>query len=314
MTLNKKDDFGKTIGIWASIATIIGTCIAVIALVPAFGQWISPKEQSAIPQPTFTPVINFYPTQTEEVFIAPTNGDLATNTPEPAITPTNIPVEPKTIEQTDIYTIIIRSPNAEEHSGGLKVRLYAGNEPTAAKMQVFNAMKDVTDKWVPTRGDDGMGWFGNYEEDMFSNPEPLELTSGMYVLTAPYIVGHWGNEYLYGENTGEQHYLTFPVEEGLVTEITLRLALLEIGILTRDNQPANGVQLNIECLSNEYGLTTGKVSCGYQYEQTNAGGLASYVIAAGNYTVNVFWVGEFEFDEKINVTSTDKNRVVFTAP
>ena len=37
-------DIGKTIGIVASIATIIATCIAAIALIPAFGQWLSPRE------------------------------------------------------------------------------------------------------------------------------------------------------------------------------------------------------------------------------------------------------------------------------
>ena len=101
MTLNKKDDFGKIIGILASIATIIGTCIALIALIPAFGQWLSPKDQSIIIQPTFTPVANFYPTQTEETFITPTVNNLTTNTPTPTtIIPTNIPVEPKIIEQT----------------------------------------------------------------------------------------------------------------------------------------------------------------------------------------------------------------------
>ncbi len=33
-------DIGKLLGILASIAAIIGTCIAIIALIPAFGQWI----------------------------------------------------------------------------------------------------------------------------------------------------------------------------------------------------------------------------------------------------------------------------------
>lgn len=37
-------DIGKTLGILASIAVIIGTCIAAIALIPAFGSWLSPRE------------------------------------------------------------------------------------------------------------------------------------------------------------------------------------------------------------------------------------------------------------------------------
>jgi hypothetical protein len=37
-------EIGKTIGVWASIATIIGMCIAAVALIPEFGQWLSPRE------------------------------------------------------------------------------------------------------------------------------------------------------------------------------------------------------------------------------------------------------------------------------
>lgn len=38
------NDIGKTLGILASIAAIIGTCIAAIALIPAFGSWIDPRD------------------------------------------------------------------------------------------------------------------------------------------------------------------------------------------------------------------------------------------------------------------------------
>ena len=260
MTLNKKDDFGKIIGISASIATIIGTCIAVIALIPAFGQWLSPKDQSIIIQSTFTPVTNFYPTQTEETF-----NNLTTNTPAPTtIIPTNIPVEPKIIEQTDIYTIIVRSRNPEESSGGVKVKLYVGNEPSVSQLQVFKAIKDIKGRWVPSHEDN---WFENYSNKMFTNPEPLSLESGMYVLTDSEVIGKWGNDFLYSEGNGEEHYLTFPVEENLVTEITLHFAFLEIGVQTQNDQPVNGADLTILCMSSDYGLDIGKISCSdYQYK------------------------------------------------
>jgi len=39
-----KDNQHTKLAIWASIAGIIGVCIAAIALIPAFGSWLSPKE------------------------------------------------------------------------------------------------------------------------------------------------------------------------------------------------------------------------------------------------------------------------------
>lgn len=48
------DDIGKKIGIWASLATIIGVCVAIVALVPEFGQWLYPYTPSAESK---TPVI-----------------------------------------------------------------------------------------------------------------------------------------------------------------------------------------------------------------------------------------------------------------
>ncbi len=40
-----QNDMGKSLAILASIAAIIGACIAAIALIPAFGSWLSPREQ-----------------------------------------------------------------------------------------------------------------------------------------------------------------------------------------------------------------------------------------------------------------------------
>jgi len=41
---NDTNESVKMIGTLASIATIIGVCIAIIALIPAFGQWLNPRE------------------------------------------------------------------------------------------------------------------------------------------------------------------------------------------------------------------------------------------------------------------------------
>lgn len=71
----------KVIGLLASISTIVGTCIAVIALIPAFGQWLNPHN------PAETPIV---PTNT--YFIPTLTSVVSTTTPnimyaEPPQTP-----------------------------------------------------------------------------------------------------------------------------------------------------------------------------------------------------------------------------------
>ena len=61
---------GKTIGILASLATITGVCIAAVALIPEFGQWLLPRE--AIPSSTVAPEIPGAPAMTTTPQLEPT--------------------------------------------------------------------------------------------------------------------------------------------------------------------------------------------------------------------------------------------------
>jgi hypothetical protein len=72
-------DFGKTLGILASIAAIIGTCVAVIALIPAFGSWLSPRE----------PIQYVAPSNNGSPNTSPDNPNPAPQ--EPVVIPTNPP-------------------------------------------------------------------------------------------------------------------------------------------------------------------------------------------------------------------------------
>jgi len=65
-------DFGKILGILASIAAIVGTCVAIIALIPAFGQWVA--------------IIN----DTPNIIASSTSVSIAT-VPHTKIPPTNLP-------------------------------------------------------------------------------------------------------------------------------------------------------------------------------------------------------------------------------
>lgn len=81
-------DLGKKIGIWASLATIIAACVAVIALIPEFGQWLFPRE-SPPNSTSVTPVIQ--PTD------APPLAPVATNTPSVPTPPTVTRVPPTAV-------------------------------------------------------------------------------------------------------------------------------------------------------------------------------------------------------------------------
>jgi hypothetical protein len=81
----------KTIAILASIAGIVGCCIALIGLIPAFGQWLYPREiarTNISPSTTNTPaIITNNPTEgSNPVIVSPT--DPPTETIVPEIQPT----------------------------------------------------------------------------------------------------------------------------------------------------------------------------------------------------------------------------------
>lgn len=76
------------LGLLVSLATIIGTCIAVIALIPAFGQWLYPK-QAPIQYVTLPPDNNS--SSTSETVLATENSeDSNIHTEEPNLIPTAI--------------------------------------------------------------------------------------------------------------------------------------------------------------------------------------------------------------------------------
>ncbi len=82
-------DLGKVLGILASIAAIIGTCVAIIALIPAFGQWIAtindtPSTVEVLPTSTNAIETTIPPTLT----VLPSTTSTIPSTDLPSFTPT----------------------------------------------------------------------------------------------------------------------------------------------------------------------------------------------------------------------------------
>jgi formylglycine-generating enzyme required for sulfatase activity len=92
--------FVRNLQIAAAMATIVGLCIAAVALIPAFGQWLIIRESSTSTPPTamvdstHTPTVTHLPPVSQIAPETPT----ASPTPEPTqtLTPTATPAPPLT--------------------------------------------------------------------------------------------------------------------------------------------------------------------------------------------------------------------------
>lgn len=93
MTKDIMKTLSATLVILASIATIVGTCIAAIALIPAFGSWLSPQEPI---QYVVTSEDNGSPITSPNIIeSSPTSAILENSNPtsqESSIIPTNLPM------------------------------------------------------------------------------------------------------------------------------------------------------------------------------------------------------------------------------
>lgn len=151
-------DVGKILAVLASIVAIIGTCIAAIALIPAFGQWLNPRE----PVP-FTPITNNVSPNTVEA--SPTvnlqSTNLAIESPTPPIqtfepTITIQPNNPTEISPTSALSEcktneINISVNSDNYDGNVII--------TLEKIEVCaNKMKWYISFWNKTSGDAGLAF------------------------------------------------------------------------------------------------------------------------------------------------------------
>ena len=94
MSSNKESHTARNLGTLASIATIVGVCIAVIALVPAFGQWLTPNAPSDItPSESSKRIIEIVPSMTATTPPATLSNEKpssVSSTPAPTIPPATV--------------------------------------------------------------------------------------------------------------------------------------------------------------------------------------------------------------------------------
>jgi len=160
--MSEKSKFVIVISTLASIATIIGICIGVIALIPAFGQWLFPV--SPIPTSTnsnlaVTPNIQLIATTTPPHptdILSPTNAPLPINTPFLTIQPTVtiIPSSP---------TSAIQLPFSDNFNKGSDPKWHILNGPwmtTAGRYTTLGPTNGFRNEWLWSVLD-GSNW-GNY--------------------------------------------------------------------------------------------------------------------------------------------------------
>src|SRR5574337_792445 len=103
------DNIVKPLAILASLATIIGTCIAAIALIPAFGQWINPRAPN-IPANTqvLTSTSDVIGHQSETATLPPPQTPFAEilTTPASTVPPTEKPPSSQVVEKGTNYSIV----------------------------------------------------------------------------------------------------------------------------------------------------------------------------------------------------------------
>lgn len=120
------------IGVLASIATIIGTCIATVALIPAFGEWLNPRDPA-------TPINTSSPTAYATLAsFTPTIEILPTITLSPADTALPLLITP---EPTSLSVIL---PGQDFTSGCIDSQFWRHREQT-------NTPKDNQGCWLLSR-------------------------------------------------------------------------------------------------------------------------------------------------------------------
>jgi len=127
----------EKIAIWASVAGIIGVCIAAIALIPAFGSWLSP--------------------QGSVQYVAPSDsGSPNTDTQIPTSFPSVSNNPPVTFfnewVNIDSQTDNIKRVSIQEKDGGTFINMFGACSPTDCNFREYSPSPVVTYNYNPETG------------------------------------------------------------------------------------------------------------------------------------------------------------------
>lgn len=129
-------DIGKALGILASIAAIIGTCVAIIALIPAMGQWIATLDDTPSTVEVFPTITNAVETSISSIStVLPSATSIISFTEQPALINTILPDSTASSTNTEIQLpspTLFETPTiiptlADRHPG--EINLLEANAP-----------------------------------------------------------------------------------------------------------------------------------------------------------------------------------------
>jgi hypothetical protein len=308
-------DVGKILGIFASIATIIGTCIAAIALIPAFGSWFSPREPiqySPITTPFDTPNIPSTPTSQADSSIVPE-------------TPAQIAVEPITTPividsmNPGVSITVHDSPLSQSN---VRIQFLAGNEPLRnSEIWFYYATKDITNKWTLTNTvlvDNTYVVSGKTNSNgiVESTLEPGNYAAYNKDMGTDWnqIYGSWGVKAFYPNSTQLIQTILFPIQAGKTTDIKVSLARLEIGIIDKNGNAVTGEGVEIFCQTKDVANNKIPTECGDGYNRTYTDntGLVFFNLGSGVYVASLHIHGQDVYFYDISVQPGEIRREILT--
>lgn len=254
--------------------------------------------------------------------------------PRPTSTPTRppLPTEPPEVFDVGLPSVSIRILDETRPTGNLKVSVFAGGAPVPGiNFDAYKAVIDIADRWSLTDdhlyGDDieitagGRGLTTN-----FNGLIDAKIPPGKYGLvhTESHIdkvllmKGNWG---LFVQGRANSAFVPFEIVPNRTTEIIIDMAILEIGLLDPQGEALKGQRLLVFC--QEEDIAGKKIPYdGFGFcrvdTRTEATGLATLNLAAGDYVVNVsFRRGFASIDEwfyDISLEPGEVRREIFTIP
>jgi hypothetical protein len=164
--MSKENSNKGNLATWASIAGIIGVCIAAIALIPAFGSWLSPKESPQYVAPSDSGSPN-------------TNTQILTSFPS---VPNNPPVtffnEWVNIDSQseDLIRVSIQAKD-----GGTFINMYGACSPTDCNFREYSPAPVVNYNYDPETEVLNVEWIFDFEimtQELTITPDgQLKVTS-----------------------------------------------------------------------------------------------------------------------------------------
>jgi hypothetical protein len=305
MSLRPKTNLKVVLEILASIATILALCIGVIALIPAFGQWLTPN-----------PIRQATPTnpKTSDVIIStPTNVNLP---------PTNLP--------TSTATAIQETEKIDINYPGLSVTVsdFVPSEPEYPSRVIFRPFTGgyKISRWLlsPFVKDISGNWQRVTSEGSFKTTEHEDGTVEFYLHKTTVKYGYisiWDDHGIACWSFNLPSHPIIPVYENKTTEVNLNFAILEIGILDQNGQAMTDKTIEIGVESQNIDGSSIVVPCYpeldrfFSYGHTDERGIATVLVVAGEYVISLHHPGgpNVWLSPKIRAIAGETDRVILDA-